>query len=504
MSKKARKKAKKAAAAARSPYVGARLQRDHVGAQRPELSRRYTAARSAPWRLIPIGADQSQDFAAREAWPHLLQWARHLDQNNPVCVAILDEMVTQIVGSGIEVIPMPRTANGRPIPQLVDPLVELYEEWSQAVDVTGELIRSEYERIECRGWLRDGERFEQHVTGRAPGTGYPFRSDQIPYVVEALESEMVPMERHDPAKGWHYGVRMNQWRQPKGYAVYKFPPDDYGHGSRAVTETDAKEIPADRVSHLKHVRRWPAVRGVTIFHAVIQTIHDLNEYEESERIAARIAASMSAFIKKDIALADQHAQAPPILDENGQPVATPPRELQFTPGMVFDDLLPGEEVGSIGVDRPNTALVSFRRELIRSAVGGVGCRYSPVARDFSGTYSSQRQELVEARPTYDRLRNYYIAKGPRERRERMILAAALDGRIQIPRGATAKSIANAVYLAPAIPWIDKLSEVQADKLEIEIGLTSLQEAQARRGYAVTDPEEARGDPVAPVTEVDAA
>ena len=119
---------------------------------------------------------------------------------------------------------------------------------------------------------------------------------------------------------------------------------------------------------------------------------DVKDYEESERIAAKVAASMCAYIKKN----DAGGMGSPlngtlVIDPNGAEV----RELRMTPGAIFDDLLPGEEVGTIASNRPNPNAATWRKEQLRAAAGGVGVSYSSLSLDYNGTYSAQRQELIE-------------------------------------------------------------------------------------------------------------
>ena len=68
---------------------------------------------------------------------------------------------------------------------------------------------------------------------------------------------------------------------------------------------------------------------MSVFAAVLGRLEDIKDYEESERIAAKVAASMAAFIKKGSQ--DMY----PNEMKDGEMLA---RELKFRPGMIFDDL----------------------------------------------------------------------------------------------------------------------------------------------------------------------
>ena len=61
--------------------------------------------------------------------------------------------------------------------------------------------------------------------------------------------------------------------------------------------------------------------------------------------------------------------------------------MKFAPGMIFDDLSPGESVETIDSTRPNPGLEAFRQGQLRAVSAGLGTSYSTLARDYNGTYS---------------------------------------------------------------------------------------------------------------------
>jgi capsid protein len=78
--------------------------------------------------------------------------------------------------------------------------------------------------------------------------------------------------------------------------------------------------------------------------------------------------------------------------------------------MVFDDLRPGEEIGLIDTKRPNPNLLSFRQGQLRATGSGTQSSYSSIAKDYDGTYSAQRQELVESYAAYATLASEFTSR----------------------------------------------------------------------------------------------
>lgn len=69
-----------------------------------------------------------------------------------------------------------------------------WAEWSVSPDVTGQYTRPVLERLLLRTWLRDGEVFSQMVAGKMPGLE-PVAG--VPFWLEAMEPDYVPMEQTD-------------------------------------------------------------------------------------------------------------------------------------------------------------------------------------------------------------------------------------------------------------------------------------------------------------------
>jgi len=420
-------------------------------AQLANAQRLYQAASTSRYRPRR-GSGASGDAVMDHARGHLREFARYLDENLDLAVAVLDDLVNNIVGGGIQVRPMARLGDGAPAARFNRDARDLWREWWRRPEVSGELPGPELERLICRTWLRDGELFVHQVTG-AIYQDYP---TAIPYLLEPLEADFVPFDLFQPADTITHGIAKNAWGKPQAYFVYKQHPGS----NRARLNLQTKRVPAEEMLHLKFVRRLHQTRGVSVFHAVLERLDDIKDYEESERIAARIAASMVAYIKRGEGFGGQ------VLGDDAQ------REFAIDQGMVWDNLLPGEDVGTIDAKRPNSALADFRAAMLRAAAGGTGTRYSAIARDYNGTYSAQRQELVEGRIGYLRLRSYLVGAFYRPVRERFLRTAIEQGLLRLEPGIDRTTLFDAEYRGPAIPWIDPKKEVEGYALAVAGGFKS--------------------------------
>ena len=388
----------------------------------------------------------SGNDAVLRAGATLRQTARHLEQNYDLALGVLNTLVANVVGpNGIGVEPQPRRADGSIDDQLARQILELYKNWSLNPEVTRQHDWPSAQRLICRSYFRDGEEFTQTLSGNIPGLAHGTR---VPFSLELLEADFVPMDLNTTAPAQIVqGIEVNAWGAPVAYHVCKINPIEGGSMLGGGNQT--KRIPAERMLHIKNVHRIRQMRGVSVFASVLNRFDDLKDYEESERIAAKIAASMAAFIKKG---------SPDLYEPS---TGTEQRQMKFRPGMVFDDLRPGEEIGMIDTNRPNPNLETYRSGQLKAIAAGAGPTFSSIARTYDGTYSAQRQELVEGYTVYSTLANEFIGRVVRPVYEQFIAAAVASGVLKIPAGVQIDTLDDAAYMPPAMPWIDPKKEADA-------------------------------------------
>ncbi len=407
----------------------------------------------------------SGNDATLRAGASLRQQARHLEQNYDLAIGVINTLVTNVVGpNGIGVEPQPRRADGSIHIEFARELLNLWKDWSLKPEVTWMHDRPSMERMLARVWFRDGEVFGQTVEGPVP---YIDHGTRVPLSIEMMEPDFVPMELQSTAPLIQQGVEINAWGRPIGYHVYKANPVESGPVSG---KGQTKRLPAERMLHLATRHRIRQLRGVSIFASVLNRFDDLKDYEESERIAAKVAASMAAFIKKG---------APDMYDPGDG--STPLRQMKFRPGMVFDDLRPGEEIGTIDTNRPNPNLETYRSGQLKAVAAGTGPTYSSLAKTYDGTYSAQRQELVEGWMAYQTLSAEFISRISRPIYEKFVALAILSGAVRRPADVVPESLDDAIYIPPQMPWIDPVKEAEAWGKQEDRAYISGPEIIRRRG-----------------------
>lgn len=435
----------------------------HYEAAQPGRLRKNRNTNPAPNQLV------SRSAAA------LRNHARYLERNHDITRGVLRTLVNNVVGpSGIGIEPQPRRRDGTIHTEYATQLRRLHRQWCKAPEVTGRMHWALAQRMGAYTWLRDGEFFAQQVVGPVVGLAH---GSAVPFSLEILEPDFVPLEYSDPGRKIRQGIQVNDWGRPVAYHVFKGDPREFGAW---ISPADLKTIPAANMLHVSTLDRLHQWRGVSELASVLNRVEDLKDYEESERVAAKIAASMAAYVKRqpgqDGFDSDGDVRE---VDDKGNPI---PRNLRMQPGMIFDGLQVGEEIGLIDTNRPNPNLVAWRGGQLKAYAAGVGASYSSISRDYSGTYSSLRQELVEQWVHYAVLADDFAGQFVLPTWETFVRVAHLSGVLRIPPDIEPGTEDDCLLIGQSMPWIDPLKEVTAWEKMVQAGFGSEVEVIRRRGH----------------------
>lgn len=417
----------------------------------------------------PAGPDVSPQAITQDGAEATRKYARNLDENSDIAIGILDTLVNHIVGSGLIIQPMMKNRDGTLNTDANQAMLRILEDWSERPTADRQTSFVQAQRLLCRSWLRDGEVLINKLMGNTPGFDH---RGPVPYTLELLEADYLPFvfNESDP-RLIIQGVHLTQYYEPIAYYLSRVHPGDIWNAAVGVwtSEADFRRVPAESIIHLKFTRRVNQVRGVSVLHGVIRSLENVKDYLESEQMAARIAAAFSGYIKKSPDAVTN------INEETGD------RDLEMSPGMIFDNLLPGEEIGTIDSKRPNTAVNEFTMGQLKRVASGTGTNYSTIARDYEGSYSSQRQSMVEAKPAYDALRAYFVDHFIKPVYRDIMEMALMSGQFNLPRSVDPETAFDVEIPKTAMPWIDPKKEVEADILRIDNQLASRSQVIAERG-----------------------
>lgn len=436
-----------------------------------QAQRLYQAAATSQYHPRK-GDNRSANAVMEHARGNVTNWARNLEENYDLAVAVLDDLTDRVVGTGIIVEPQIKDRSGNLLEPLNQTIARAWSDWGRAPEVSGVVPWGELQRLLFRSLMRDGEALIKHLRG-VPSYRY---AGPVPYVIDSLESDYLPFDLttglSDRNVQITHGIERDVWGQITAYHLLRQHPGEYLVPlSVADLLFDTQRHPSDQITHLRFTRRLNQLRGISVFHASMHRLQDLTDYEESERLAAKIAASFSAVITKS-------ADMPGILTSNV--TSSGERNMEMSPAMIFDDLLPGEKVETIESNRPSNALGPYRDAMLKGVSGGTGARFSTIARTWDSSYTAMRQETVAHKPSTMRLQDYFVARAIRTIYEDWLAMAGLVDMFDFS-GADRLTIQDADYRGPGEESIDPLDETKADVLRMQHRLKSRQQIHRERG-----------------------
>jgi len=232
------------------------------------------------------------------------------------------------------------------------------------------------------------------------------------------------------------------------------------------------------ISWFAWTHRIGQVRGVSAFAPVRQRLQDVAEVDAAERTAATINAMVALFVKRELGAGKA---SNPFKDETETEDGKTKRFADFQNGMVFDNLQDGESIESPMQHRPNMEVMKFRDAQIRAIALALRLSASALMRRYDGTYSAQRQELVETAVAYRVLWRTWVDAMERPKWYHWLRAVRLAGLVSIPSDVDEASLMLPVYTPPVLPWIDPQKEAEASARLVESGIESREHVMRQRG-----------------------
>lgn len=449
----------------------------------------YAAAekgrRNRDWNAKPGSADLA-------ILPDLLTLsarARQMVRDNCYAASAVKAFVRNVIGCGIIPIPQARDANGASLDEINRTLMQDFWTWAcdaQTCDVERKQTfwqkqaLNEAERATVGSGL-----VSWHYRPHLRANGKIDLSKPVGLALQSIEVEQLDdtMRSYtDPITGEvrevRGGVEVDQYGAAVAYHLYTRNPNDYLHLFRARSF----RLPANRVFHVFRQDRVGQTLGVSDLVSVLQDLRDLSRYKEAMLWRAIMEACIGVLIKQQTPGTGQFNLLPP------SGAATTPSGLptvDFVPGMV-GKLGPGEEVEPFIPQAPGNQYEPFTRQTLRGVGAGSGLSFGQVSRDFTqGTYSGQRQEMLEDRKEFEPLQELHAHKFVLPVYRLWVGLYIAEGRLRIDGDISRYTAAE--YVAPPPTWIDPKAEMDALEVMLRNKLVTREEiAQQYRGRTLRD------------------
>lgn len=424
---------------------------------RKQLERAYDAASPRDrWRPRRAGASANADFQADGKI--LRDKARSLVQNVPYIAGGLEALVSATVGTGIT----PRGTGKE-----ADKTNAVFAEWSKVCDADGRLdfngiIAGAYAAME-----QDGEVLIR-VRPRYASDGLP-----VPLQLQLLEIDWLDTTRTTTIGGNRVinGIEYDVLGDIAAYWLWENHPGDVNVFT--ALRTQSKRIDAKNIIHLFNPQRPGQGRGFTRFAPVIATVRDLQLYEDAELARKNLETRLGVLYSGDPTQMANPAG-------NGEAPKTDAGQLGDLPSGAMTALPAGS---SVTVVAPTVAAgyVEYVKQKLKMIAIGMGVTYEMLTGDMSEVnFSSARVRLLDFRRSVERVR--WLVLMPKLLSpiwQAFIDAGVLGGQFRQADYAVDFSV-------PKWDYVNPLQDVQAEALEISLGLGSISEKLRQRGYEPGD------------------
>jgi lambda family phage portal protein len=390
--------------------------------------------------------------------------SRDLTRKFPLLNGAYDTICSNIVGTGIKVIPQTSDIDARRL------IKQTWDYWSRECDSEGINSFSAILELLVRERFETGEVFIRRRPRRLED-GY-----LVPYQIQILEAEHCPYEmiKNLPNGGYIMGgVEFDRLGKRVAYHMYRHHPGDN------LIYKDSLEtfrIPAEEVIHYYKPLRAGQVRGIPECFSSHATMRELMEYDEAEVVRKKIASTAAGFITspapQDIFNEDNQDQDADL----GEAVA------HVEPGSLIN-LNPGESVVFNNPAESGVSYDPFLKHTLRSLAASLNMSYEEFSCDLSGVnFSSIRTGLNQSQRKYRKEQQRLIDMVCYPIFRRFFEAAVLAGVFKFNNAQKAAVEYGVVqWQAPGWAYVNPLQEVNAQKEQIKAGLKSRSQVIAEMG-----------------------
>jgi len=343
-----------------------------------------------------------------------------------------------------------------------------WRKWGRQCEVTGKMGFVDLSRAMIEGLARDGEILVRKIISPVNAWGFAL--------------QLIDIDRLDtsynvaPADGRNaviMGIEVDSYQRPVKYHIFTAHPQSNGHRTREA-------VPAVQIIHRFVTRRAGQTRGYPWAHAVIHSLHDLNEYNKSALLAARKGADTLGFF------VSPNGEPPPMdSEEGGEPISV------SVPGQ-YETLPEGYDFRAYDSQYPSATYGEFVKAHLRRIATGLGVSYNTLAEDLEGVnYSSIRSGVINERDYWMTLQNWFIESTLVPLFEEWLRYALSAGTIKLPNGSALPLLKYDKFAAHTWQgrrwqWVDPLKDIEAARLAVQSGVSSPQAIAAQMGMDVDD------------------
>jgi lambda family phage portal protein len=446
--------------------------------------------------------------------------SRDMVRNTPIATGATSTMVTNVIGSGLSLMPQPDKAL---LKMSDDEAVEWVEQverewkcWAESPNCDVTLTQNFYglQSLFFRSILESGDCFallpqknpDPQISSyglqvqliEADRVATPGAQGIVALVPDVAQgaSAGAPLPLNGAAAGNRIvgGVEVTPVGAPVAYHISTQHPGDVANSALKWTRVAAFGTKTGRrnVLHGFERTRPGQNRGVPFLAPVIEPLKQLDRYTEAELMAAVVSGMFTVFIKTEQGDGASGLGSPigggsgaGITNSGGTQLVGGKQQIGLGNGAIVD-LMPGETIETSNPGRPNTAYDGFVESILRQIGVALGLPFEVLVKHFTASYSAARAALLQAWQVFKQRRDFMSTQFCQPIYETWLAEAIAVGRIDAPGffddPIIRRAYCDAVWVGAAPSQIDPLKEIQAAELRIDVGVSDLKtETRELRG-----------------------
>lgn len=452
----------------------------------------------------PSSIDAIHDIDANNAV--LRQRSRMLYMAAPIATSAIRTNRTNVIGPGLrlkpkvdrEVLGMSKEKASE-FQKQIEKEFSLWAEDKAACDATGVNDFYSLQQLALAGWLINGDSFGIFkYKDPEPMRPYSLRlhiieSDRVstkpeagaiatPYMLidgNRLYPSIYSTEGTHNGNEVHDGVEVDAGGDVIAYHVCSGYPGINRIGEQVTwerIEAYGEETGLPNIIHVMESERAEQYRGVPYLAHVIEPLLQIRRYTESELMASLVESFFTAFIKTN----SDTSQMP--ANETGEKISSDPNDFEMGPGEI-NVLQPNEDITFGDPKRPASGFDNFVNAMAKQIGAALDIPVDILLKEFNSSYSASRAALMEAWKVFKMRRGWFVSDFCEPVYERWFAEAVARGRIDAPGffddPLIRKAYLGSQWIGPSQGQLDPVKEITAEKMAIEMGITTRAKATTR-------------------------
>jgi len=339
----------------------------------------------------------------KAAWKTIIARAIKSAENNPHTVAILNTLISNIIGTGLKPQPRVKKSNGDPVEGVNKILAEGWNRYNDEWDATGRNTHLEAQKIRFGEMFRTGSTITNKI--KAPKENYLSIQNQIVHVLRLDDSyDWQSMSFSSPdIKNTVFGINLNEYGRAVSY---------YVQGIKDPVSAKNMRLSFKQTLAEQYI-------GIPWLTAALKYLWANESLIKDKLIASRIQAMVGLFVPDS--LATKLFKGQKNTDD----------QLEMKSGRIWTGQKGNEPVVVQADDSVKDVLIPLQTLLLHAISMTFGISYQAITRDLVKTnMASGRINTNEDRKTYKHIQKWFAKEICQPDWNEFVFRMFLEGKVQ--------------------------------------------------------------------------